>query len=103
MRHSKTARLKSDIDQTVQGLPRFSASSLATRSAQITREVMKRGASVITKHDEPTMVLMSMERYLQLERAAGQNLDLLAQQFDQLYSEMQKPGIARKTINALDL
>jgi len=103
MRHTKTARQKTGLDHTVQGLPRFSASSLATRSAQITREVMKRGASVITKHDEPTMVLMSIERYLQLERAAGQNLDLLTQQFDQLYTGMQKPGVARKTIKALDL
>ena len=102
MRHTRTARPKTSLD-TVQGLPRFSATSLATRSNQITREVMKRGASVITKHDEPTMVLMSIERYLELERAAAHHLDLLTQEFDRLYAGMQKPGVAGKTLDALDL
>jgi len=103
MRNAKKVSQETVLNRAVQGLQQFSASSLATNSAQITREVQKRGATVITKHAEPTMVLMTIERYLQLQQAAGLNLDLLTQEFDHLYAAMQKPGVARKTVAALDL
>lgn len=90
-------------NRSVSGLPRFSATALATRMSAITREVMKSGATVITKHDEPTMVLMSVDRYLELERSAGQNLEALSREFDDLYARMQEPGVAQNTLDALDL
>lgn len=87
----------------VSGLPPFSSTELATSVGAVTREVMQRGAVVITKHQEPVMVLMSIERYVELERAGAPDLDLLTDRFDELYARMQGPGVAEKTIAALDL
>lgn len=92
-----------DLVRAVSGLPEFSSTSLATGIGAITREVMKRGAAVITKHDEPVMVLVSIERYAELERAAAPDLDALTDRFDALYARMQAPGVAERTIAALDL
>lgn len=87
----------------VSAMPRFSATALATRMSAITREVMKSGATVITRHDQPAMVLMSVERYIELEQSAGQNLEALTREFDDLYARMQEPGVAQNTLDALDL
>lgn len=92
-----------DVARATSGLAEFSSTTLATGISTITREVMKRGAAVITKHDEPVMVLMSIERYVQLEKAAAPNLDMLTRQFDEMYARMQAPAVAEKTIGALDL
>lgn len=93
----------SEQDRAVRGLSRFSSTALATKFGDISRVVYQHGATVITKHNEPTMVLMSIERYAQLEHAAEQQLDSLTREFDQLYARMQTPGVAEKTIQALDL
>ena len=89
--------------RAVSGLPEFSSTSLATEIGAITREVSKRGAVVITRHDAPVMVLVSIERYAELERAATPDLDALTARFDAMYSRMQAPGVAERTIAALDL
>lgn len=90
-------------NRAIKGLSRFSATALATKFGDISRAVFQHGATVITKHNEPTMVLMSIERYIQLEHAAGQRLDSLTREFDQLYARMQTPGVAERTVQALDL
>jgi PHD/YefM family antitoxin component YafN of YafNO toxin-antitoxin module len=56
---------------------------------KVTSTVMAQGAVVITRHDEPSMVLLSVDRYLQLEQAAEPNLDALTQQFDDMFAAMQ--------------
>lgn len=93
----------SDAGHSLSGLPEFSATALATGMGNVTREVLKKGAAVITKHAEPVMVLLSVERYLQLERASAPDLDAWTRRFDELYAHMQSPGISGKTIDALDL
>ncbi len=101
---SRTAdREPTEIRRAVSGMSTFSSTSLATGVGAVSREVMRRGAAVITKHEEPVMVLMSIERYVQLENAAAPNLDQLTRQFESMYSRMQAPGVARRTIGALDL
>jgi PHD/YefM family antitoxin component YafN of YafNO toxin-antitoxin module len=64
---------------------------------------VKHGVTVITNHNAPTMVLMSIDRYVQLEQAARPNLDTLTKEFDEMYARMQKPGVAERTTTALDL
>lgn len=102
MSHSAEVQA-ADLVRAVSGLHEFSSTSLATGIGAITREVMKRGAAVITKHNEPIMVLVSIERYAELERAAAPDLDALTDQFDAMYARMQAPGVAERTITALDL
>ena len=101
---SRTAELPpDDLARAVGGLSEFSSTSLASGIGALTREVMKRGAAVITKHNAPVMVLVSIERYAELEKAAAPDLDALTDRFDAMYARMQSPGVAGRTIAALDL
>ena len=92
-----------DLARAVSGLPEFSSTRLATGIGALTREVMKRGAAVITKHNAPVMVLVSIERYAELEKAATPDLGALTERFDAMYARMQSPEVAGRTIAALDL
>jgi hypothetical protein len=98
-----TARTDSAAARAVRGLVEIPATELANRAGAVTREVLRRGAAVITQHDEPVMVMMTVERYAELERAAAPDLDKLTRDFDALYARMQSPGVAERTIAALDL
>jgi hypothetical protein len=77
------------IDRFTRGLPAFSATRLVAGMQKVTSAVMAHGAVVVTRHDEPAMVLMSIDRYLALEQAAEPDLDALTQQFDDMVARMQ--------------
>ena len=81
-------------------LPSVSATALVGGMQKVTRTVMTEGAIVITRHDGPTMVLMSMDRYLKLEQAAAPNLDALTQQFDDMFARMQGSDAATDMADA---
>lgn len=89
------------VVRATRGLATFSATGLVNHIQKVTREVLSQGAALITKHNEPVMVLLSMEKYIRLETAATPNLDALTVQFDRMYARMQAPGVADKTIAAL--
>jgi len=74
------------------GLPKVTASALVTGMQQVTRTVLTQGAVVVTKHDQPAMVLLSVERYRELEQAGAPDLDALTRDFDAMYARMQAPG-----------
>ncbi|SCK31461.1 Antitoxin Phd_YefM, type II toxin-antitoxin system [Variovorax sp. HW608] len=77
------------IDRFTRGLPAVSATKLVAGMQKVTSAVMTHGAVVVTRHDEPAMVLMSIDRYLALEQAAEPDLDALTQQFDDMFARMQ--------------
>lgn len=52
-------------------------------------------AVVITKHDTPKAVLLSMEEFESLVRASRPNLESLSAEFDTLLAEMQSPANLR--------
>ena len=66
-----------------------SATNLVGGMQKVTSTVMAKGTVVITRHDEPAMILMSVDRYLKLEQAAEPNLDALTRQFDDMLARMQ--------------
>lgn len=51
------------------------------------------GLVVITKHDTPKAVLMSIDEYNVLARASERKLDTLSEEFDALLDRMQAPGV----------
>jgi prevent-host-death family protein len=53
--------------------------------------VIQGGAVVITKHDAPKAVLMSMDEFNALSRASEATLERLSQRFDALLARMQTP------------
>lgn len=77
------------IDRFTRGLPAVSATHLVAGMQKVTSAVMTHGAVVVTRHDEPAMVLMSIDRYLALEQAAEPDLDALTRQFDDMFARMQ--------------
>ena len=77
------------LDRFTRGLPAVSATKLVAGMQKVTSAVMAHGAVVVTRHDEPAMVLMSIDRYLALEQAAEPDLDALTKQFDDMFARMQ--------------
>ena len=75
-------------------LPSVSATQLVAGIQKVGRTVATHGAVVITKHDQPAFVLMSMERYRELQRAAEPDLGALGGEFDAMLARMQGQGDA---------
>ena len=69
------------IERLARNLPSISATKLASGMQAVTSTVMARGAVVITRHERPAMVLMSVERYLQMEQASEPDLEALTHRF----------------------
>lgn len=99
MAHALSSR--SDlIEHLAHDLPTVSATQLVAGMQKVARAVMNHGAVLITKHDEPAMVLLSVDRYLELEQAAEPDLDTLTRQFDDMYTRMQAPHAAQRMADA---
>ncbi len=75
-------------------LPSVSATQLVAGIQKVSRTVAAEGAVLITKHDQPVMVLMTVERYRELQRAAEPDLGALGSEFDALLDRMQGQGDA---------
>ena len=87
---SSASLLRSEaFGRFTRGLPAVSATKLVAGMQKVTSAVMTHGAVVVTRHDEPAMVLMSIDRYLALEQAAEPDLDALTKQFDDMFARMQ--------------
>jgi prevent-host-death family protein len=75
-------------------LPSVSATQLVAGIQKVSRAVATHGAVLITKHDQPTYVLMSVERYREMQRAAEPDLGALGGEFDAMLARMQSQGDA---------
>lgn len=69
------------------------ASEAKNQFGQVLESALRDGAVVITKHDTPKAVLLSIEELEAL--AARSRLDSLTNEFDAKYVRMQKPGFAK--------
>ncbi len=70
-------------------LPSVSATQLVAGIQKVGRAVDTHGAVLITKHDQPAYVLMSVARYRELQRAAEPDLGALSGEFDAMFARMQ--------------
>lgn len=75
-------------------LPSVTATELVAGIQKVGRAVAAHGAVLITKHDQPAYVLMSVERYCELQRAAEPDLGALSGEFDAMFERMQAQGDA---------
>ena len=73
-------------------LPSVSATQLVAGIQKVGRAVAAHGAVLITKHDQPAYVLMSVERYREMQRAAEPDLGALSGEFDAMFARMQSQG-----------
>ena len=97
--HSAVVR-STGVERLTRELPSFSATKLASGMQAVASTVMSRGAVVITRHERPSMVLMSVERYLEMERASEPNLEALTHRFDEMFARMQGEGAAQAMADA---
>ncbi len=76
-------------------LQSVSATQLVAGIQKVSRAVAAQGAVLITKHDQPSMVLMSVEHYQRLQRAAEPDLGTLGGEFDAMLARMQGEATAQ--------
>lgn len=69
---------------------------------RVLETVMHGGVVVITKHDAPKAVLISIDEFNALSRASETQLDTLSHQFDALLDRMQTPKARRGMKAAFD-
>jgi prevent-host-death family protein len=74
------------------------ASEAKNQFGQVLESALRDGGVVITKHDMPKAILLSIE---ELEAIAARGrLDTLAREFDAKYLRMQEPGFAKAVESA---
>jgi antitoxin Phd len=69
------------------------ASEAKNQFGQVLESALREGAVVITKHDTPKAVLLSIEELESI--ATSGRLDNLAHEFDEKYARMQQPGFTK--------
>ena len=72
-----------------------SASDAKNEFGRVLEIAIRGGAVVITKHDAPKAVLVSVEQFNALSNAARTKLDTLSAEFDALLARMQTSGARR--------
>jgi len=82
---------------------KISATDAKNKLGELLDSVVRGGMVLITKHETPKAVLLSMEEYGALSRATQTRLDALNDEFDALLAQMQTPKAragTRATFNA---
>jgi antitoxin Phd len=70
---------------------RFTATQAKNEFGRVLEMVLQGGTVVITKHDAPKAILISVDGFNKLSHATERTLDTLSKEFDALLSRMQNP------------
>ena len=71
--------------------PSFSATDAKKQFGRVLDMVLRGGAVVITKHDAPKAIVLSVDDFSALTRATERTLDTLSADFDAMLARMQTP------------
>ena len=69
----------------------FSATDAKKQFGRVLDMVRRGGAVVITKHDQPKAILLSVDDFNALAKATASTLDTLSADFDAMFARMQTP------------
>lgn len=97
-RPSRVAPFRNSRGETLEPSS-VSASEAKSEFGRVLDMAIQGGAVVITKHDAPKAVLISVENFNALSGAAETKLDTLSQEFDALLARMQT-STARRGMKA---
>jgi prevent-host-death family protein len=78
---------------------RVTATEAKNKFGLLLEKAMRGGVVVITKHDAPKAVLISIDEYTALSGAPAARINSLTAEFDSLLMRMQRPG-ARNAMQA---
>src|ERR1700693_5407390 len=73
------------------GSARFTATQAKNEFARVLEMALQGGSVVITKHDAPKAILISMDEFNKLTHAAEFKLNTLSDEFDAMLDRMQTP------------
>jgi prevent-host-death family protein len=90
------------VDAALKRMPKIAATEIAKQMQDVNDKVSRHGAAVITKHDKPVMVLMTVEHYKKLAAQATPDLDTLTREFDAMVATMQDKGFSAKALAAFN-
>jgi antitoxin Phd len=91
---SRVARFRNSRGETLEPSS-VTASEAKSEFGHVLEMAIQGGAVVITKHDAPKAVLISVENFNALAGAAEAKLDTLSREFDALLARMQTPKAHR--------
>lgn len=74
---------------------RFTATQAKNEFGRVLESVLQGGRAVITKHDAPKAILISMDEFRRISQASEVALDSLSEEFDALFATMQRPKSRR--------
>ena len=69
----------------------FTATDAKKQFGRVLETVLRGGAVVITKHDAPTAIVLSVDEFNALTKATSRTLDTLSADFDAMLDRMQTP------------
>ena len=75
------------------GRASVTATEAKNKFGRLLEKVMQGGVIVITKHDAPKAVLISMDKYTALASAPESRINTLSAEFDSLLMRMQGAGV----------
>ncbi len=74
-----------------EGPSRFTATRAKNEFGRVLEMVLQGGTVVITKHDAPKAILISVDGFNKLTHATEHSLDTLREEFDAMLARMQSP------------
>jgi antitoxin Phd len=98
MRARRSASLQHRRSEPMRSVA-ISATEAKNEFGRMLETVIRGGKVVITKHDSPKAVLISMDEFNVLSNARKAELEALSEEFDGLLARMQSPA-ARARMNA---
>jgi prevent-host-death family protein len=69
----------------------FTATDAKKQFGRVLDMVLRGGAVIITKHDAPKAIILSMDEFNALSKATARTLDTLSADFDAMLARMQTP------------
>jgi|ERR1043166_3746266 prevent-host-death family protein len=95
---AKSGRLKKAVHVKVarQVQTSYTATEAKNEFGRLLEKAMHGTTVVITKHQSPRAVLISMDKFEALAKAPEVKLNTLSEQFDALLSRMQAPAVRRQ-------
>ena len=90
------------VPPPIVGAEEVSATEAKREFGQLLEQVLQGRLVVITKHDAPKAVIMTIDRYQELVGAGEAKLETLSREFDALLDRMQTPAARRGMKSAFD-
>jgi PHD/YefM family antitoxin component YafN of YafNO toxin-antitoxin module len=77
----------------IEDVEAVSATTVKNSFGDVLEKTLARGVLAITRHDKARVIMLSVQEYEALVRRAGDPLERLHGQFDEMLARMQGPGM----------